>query len=469
MIIPGKINKFTKLAFLPLVLIHIIALENLRFTLWPEMVVYPYLVNNGFALYKDLISPYPPTVILVLSFLTKVVGYNPPIFQITTWLVIIVIDLTLYFVTLKITRNVLPSLVSLFFFLFLSIPFGINGLWFDLIQTPLILFSVYYFYRFFQKLDFRYLNIAFMLTVLAFFVKQQAVWLIFAYLAVLAANDPRNIAKTFRNLFPSFVLLVSTTVCFVIYTIISDSLKEFVNWVFIFPFFKASNMPGYIHLPTSQQAILIILAFGLCVPSVFIAKTKNYLIFVISLFLILFAYPRFDFFHLIPALAVLSILFGQSLQILSKANSYLKLTLLLFVFLLATYTVRYISRNNTAEIRFFEPEILAAAHVLELTTDKKEPVYIQNGPDQILALASRLPVKPWADEFPWYLENSSLQNTIVRSIIRDKTKFIVFKPYDQGEKYDLGVYRPNEIANYLDRQYSDYFQLSENLWIKKKL
>lgn len=468
MIIPEKINKFAKIAFLPLVLIHIIILENLRFTLWPEMVVYPYLVNNGFALYKDLINPYPPTLTLVLSFLTKLFGYSPLVFQAITWFLIAVMDLTLYFITLKITRSIFLSLASLCFFLLISVPFGVNGLWFDLVQTPIILLSVYYFYRFFLRGNSKYLNIAFGLAMLAFFIKQQALWLIFAYIALLAINKPSKLVKIFRNLLPSLIIFISTAAFFLLYLLTTDNLSEFFNWVFVFPFFKASNMPGYISLPAPKQILPIILVYSLCLPGNFITK-KNRSLFIISLVLVLFAYPRFDFFHLIPALAVSSILFGQKLRTLSKASSYIKLTFLLLVFLLATYTARYILKNNTTEIRFFEAEITGAASFLELTTDKKDPIYVQNGPDQILPLASRLPVKPWADEFPWYLENTTLQSTIVSSMISDNPKFIVFKPYNKGAKYDLGVYRPIEIADYLDRKYADYAQISKNIWIKKKL
>ena len=67
-----------------LLLIHFVLLINTRFTLWPEMVVYPYLVNNGFMLYRDIINPYPPFLSYSLAIFAKIFGYQPLPYQILT-------------------------------------------------------------------------------------------------------------------------------------------------------------------------------------------------------------------------------------------------------------------------------------------------------------------------------------------------------------------------------------------------
>src|SRR3989304_5291084 len=134
-----------------LLLIHLLLLTNTRFTLWPEMVVYPYLLNNGFSLYKDIINPYPPLMVGFLSIFSKISGYHPIPFQILTWLMILVTDLSIFFVTQKLFKNFSQALLSTLFFVILSVPFLINGLWFDLVQTPLIIFSFYFFYQYLSK------------------------------------------------------------------------------------------------------------------------------------------------------------------------------------------------------------------------------------------------------------------------------------------------------------------------------
>ena len=126
-----------------IVFFHLILLTSTTFTLWPEMAVYPYLMNNGFLLYKDIINPYPPYLSLFLSFFTKTFGYLPISFEILTLLFIFTIDYLIYTFSRKIFQSKSAAIINTAFFALFSIPFGINGLWFDLIQTPFILISVY--------------------------------------------------------------------------------------------------------------------------------------------------------------------------------------------------------------------------------------------------------------------------------------------------------------------------------------
>src|SRR3989344_6030545 len=151
MIFKINTNRHIFYSLILLLLVHAVLLVNTKFTLWPEMVVYPYLLNNGFQLYKDIINPYPPAFVFFLAQFSKIFGYIPQSFQILTWLTIIIVDLLIFAFAFKITEKLLYGLLSLAFFVFFSIPFGANGLWFDLIQTPIILMSCYFFWRFLKS------------------------------------------------------------------------------------------------------------------------------------------------------------------------------------------------------------------------------------------------------------------------------------------------------------------------------
>ena len=67
-----------------LALVHIVILFNLRFTSWPEMFSFPYLLNNGFNLYKDMIHAYTPLLTIFLANLFRLFGYNVWIVEIFT-------------------------------------------------------------------------------------------------------------------------------------------------------------------------------------------------------------------------------------------------------------------------------------------------------------------------------------------------------------------------------------------------
>src|SRR5216684_3579309 len=92
--------------FLPLLLlVHLVLLFFTRFTLWPEMVVYPYLLNHGFLLYRDIINPYPPLLAYKLSFFASLFGYQPAPYQILTWLIILITDVAIFLAVAKVTKN----------------------------------------------------------------------------------------------------------------------------------------------------------------------------------------------------------------------------------------------------------------------------------------------------------------------------------------------------------------------------
>lgn len=460
--------RIVNLARLLLVLlVHVLLLTNTKFTLWPEMMVYPYLLNNGFLLYRDIINPYPPTLIYALSQLTKFFGYNPKALQVFTWLAVIIVDLSIYIVAKKLTKNNQKALLTTYVFVILSIPFGINGLWFDLIQTPFIIFSFYFFYDFNHMGNKKSLFFSILILTIAIFIKQHLVSIGLFYIVASAAKYKEKIVA-FTKFIP--VLLIPFFLIFIFQVIFfsaKGTVEEYLFWVFAFPFFKASQMPGYILLPTVKQ-LVIVASLGAFFASILISKSsRNQLLpLAFGMFLLVLAFPRFDYFHLIPALSILVLLTPQVRENFLKAKLPIKLLFFLPLIPMIIFTRHYLISNWNTEIRFFESRTVSVATFLQITGIASQPLYIQNGPDQLFPLAQALPPKPWADEFPWYLEIGSVQERIVTSLKEHNPQFIITKPYDQGETYELGVYRPQKIADFVDENYQNYFQISDTLWLK---
>lgn len=445
--------------FLALLLaLHLILLTNTRFTLWPEMVVYPYLANNSFKLYTDIINPYPPLLTWFLMIFAKIFSYEPQPYLIFTWIIIIFIDLLIY----KITKSFLATI----FFVFLSIPFGINGLWFDLIQTPFILLSASFLVAFLEKP--KNTGSLYKLSVtlaLVFFIKQLAVWLTVATLAILLIKFGQ---KTKDILFKNPAILAPFIILLFLQILIFarlGSLADYFFWVFTFPFF-ASSMPGYFDLPTVSQSIVIL---TLLTPFFLLTFKKNHKVQIPTSYAalsVLFIFPRFDFFHLIPSLALFSLTVPRLTdQLRSKFFRVISVASFTVVLIFA---IRVYIQNWGPEVRFFEKGIYQTALLLQEINPSNKPIYIQNGPDQILPLANLLPSKPWADEFPWYLELPAVQDRIVRNLRENPPRFIVFKPYETGEPYEIGAYRPLEINQFITTNYQNLFQISDTLWLKIK-
>src|SRR3989338_5518695 len=451
-----------------ILLIHLILLTNTRFTLWPEMVVYPYLMNNGFALYRDIINPYPPLLTSFLAVFSRLFGYHPFPYQILTWALIVIIDLLVFFISRKIWGKNLSAYTSLIFFVLLSIPFSINGLWFDLLQTPLVLVSFYYFYQYFKKPQTKsFLFLSFFFLAVAFLIKQQILWLFFWYLLVLFAKFGKKMVTVMPKLILIPLSLMALQILGVILLWGKDVLGQSLYWVYYFPFFKASMMPGYILWSTPRQLLPLFFLLLLF----FLLKTKERLAPILFMgtagVLLLFAYPRFDYFHLVPSLSVLALFAGQIFQNFKGLSAFRKAIFLVsFLFLLA-FSFRFLVINWGQEVRFFERDIFKAAKYIQEIIKPSDLTYIQNGPDQILPLAKRLPPKPWADEFPWYLELGSTQERIIASLEDQKPKFVIYKPYLSGKPFDLGVYRPSLLADYVDIRYRQEMKISDELLLKE--
>src|SRR3989344_376675 len=96
-------------------LLHVFLLTQLKFTLWPEMMFYPYLVNKGFVLFKDIVNPYPPLLTLFLALIFKVFGYQTEVGKITAWIFIIATDIAVFYFAKIIYKKLTLALVSLFF------------------------------------------------------------------------------------------------------------------------------------------------------------------------------------------------------------------------------------------------------------------------------------------------------------------------------------------------------------------
>lgn len=467
MIFKINISKFSPLILLTIIILHLFILTNNLFTLWPEMVVYPYLFNNGFLLYKDIINPYPPGFTFILSLVGRAFGYFPLPYQIFTWLVIILIDFLIYTIVLKISKKSQLAIVSTLSFVLISVPFGINGLWFDLVQTPFILAAFFYFYTYLKSNNFSKLLLSFLFITISFFIKQQAAWLAFWFLFYLffklKDKNGLNLKKIFLLSTPFLILLI----LHFLYFVRSDIFKEFYFWIVNFPIFK-SNSPGYIQLPTLKQIAVLVSLFVLSIP---MFKSKNYRLRIIpitALLLLLFAYPRFEYFHLIPSIAVLSLSLGISVPFFLKEQLLTKMFYLIAAVFLLTFSARTYYLNWGHDVRFFEPEIFAAAEYLSQNSSPDDLIYIQNGPDQLLALAKRLPPKPWADELPWYLELEGVQPKILNGLQLHSPKLVIFKPYTEGEKFELGAYQPQLISNYIDENYPKIVKISPTLWEKSK-
>lgn len=430
-------------------MLHFIILQHFQFTAWPEVFSYPYLLNNGFDLYKDIALPYQPILVIVLALVYEVFGYNLLVIQFFTWMLIASSDLLILLISRKLLGKTIRSLWPVAVYVLIQPLTSGNMLWFDLATVPFILLGILF-----------SLNKQFFLAGIfwgiPFFIKQQTgVAILFLIIYFLFTKRFQNSIKFFLG----FALIALSVLIFVS---LGNIFNDYFFWTTVVPLFWYPKLPGYSNWPTILQFLVVALIF---LPGVMLAvrnlKTSDNLKMILLAWLGLFliAFPRFDYFRFQPALAVYMVLLAA---ILKKENlKYLILPIILAALIL--------TRNNLANLnlpaRFYGSEELMLAKRIKDLTLPNERVYMLGVPSIGYVLSNRLPPKPWIDNYVWYLEIEGLQEKVIQGFERDTPKVIFWKTPQQGNWYDLGTYQPKKLTEYIKKYYEKIDQKDEiEIW-----
>ena len=431
-----------------LFIVHIFLLVNLRFEAWPEMLVYPYLLQKDFLLYRDIINPYLPLFTGFLHLFFSVVGLSLTNLKLLTWAIIALSDGLIFWIVRK-RYGKKAALFALSFFIIFQPLLDGNGLWFDLALAPILLLAFHWQSPF--------------LLATSFFIKQSVLWLL-----------PTLIKKWKKLILALIVLFLISTAIFSI----QGTLSDYLFWAWQFPFTLFHQMPGYKDFGTSRVWSLALFPFALPAVLYVLGKPKLRLLLksdqplLWALLSFLFIFPRFGLFHLQPALAFAALSLGQSIQKISLKKYFKKSTFKLFaigyVLLASLIWHRHIRLFWHKPPRFFEPEIYAAAQNLAELTQPNEPLLFLNAPDQLFFLSQRLPPKPWAITFPWYMEIPGIQERLIQAVKDQAVQSVVFSHYQNQGGYVPGSYRPDKLDQFIRTEFVNVTMLGNNIQLKSQ-
>lgn len=442
--------------------LHLILLFNLRFTAWPEMISYPYLRNNGYLLYKDMIHPYTPLLTMGLSFLYKIFDYRLEVLKIVTWLFILVNDVLIFLIVNKLTKKAIFAFSALIFYIVTQPFLEGNQFWFDLAIVPFILAGIYFLINGETK---RNLFISGILIGLATFIKQTAgLYIVFSIL---------YLAIKHKNLRPLFYFSVGPLVIFltlVARLISENALRDFFEWTLINPLLTWSRFPGYVQMTLSNRqwltlGILTVPLVLLIFKSKAIVKEKNFALLI--LFLVsssLLVYPRFSFFHFQISIAFLAIAYGY---LIKRVNLHL-LLLASYSLLIILFIVSPVIRLEWGkETRFWSESDLKLSKKVREATRETPSVYLLGPPSSLYVFSQKLPPKRWGDNFGWYYVSSGVEEEIISRWEKDPARYIVRQDPAEGNWYDLGVYQPPLISDWIKENYTRVQELEPGIWLWK--
>lgn len=437
--LPEKINML-KISFVVLLFLHLLILMQTRFTAWPEMLSYPYLLNNGFNLYQDIAMPYQPLLPEILAQIYNLFGYNILSLQIVTWVIVLFSDLLIFLISIKILGKKLKALLPVIFYVALQPVLDGNMLWFDLATTPLILLGVTSYLYLGNKVKYIYLGL---FLSLAFFIKQQigvAILLVGIYFLL------RNI----KNLSYFVIGLLTPALIVSIYIQVKGIWSDYFFWTFIVPTTWYPKFPGYVHLPSTKELVLVTLIFGpiFLVTILKIKKWSNEFLVLILLFIGAFitSFPRSEFFRMQPALALATILLPF---ILTKARS---LWFFLPVVAAILISAKSVFMPMDLHPRFYSQEDLKMAEFIK-SKSSSQKIFLLGIDSSQYVLTSKLPPKPWVDNYVWYMEIPGIQEKVISGLINDSPDKIFRKQPKAGQWYELGVYQPKKVIEYVDKNY----------------
>lgn len=460
---------FRRLVFnVPLVilcLLHLFLLASLKFTAWPEMLAYPYLLNRGYRLYGDIIHPFMPLLPYILAWVMRFFGESVEVLKVITWVIILVSDVLVFSIAAKLfgTRRALLTLVI---FILWQLFFDGNGLWFDLSLVPFLLASFSLLIAWIRKGKRKDAFLLGLFWGLACLIKLSTLWVILVvgvYLFFLRRSK-------FIRILPVLVagILLPFGVSFLT-LFMNGQASEFLFWGLYYPLVLIMQMPGFRELPTIGNILIL----GLTLSPLILCLRKGILQGFIPILVVLytlgglaFSLHRFAYFHLQPAIPFLAFL-PAYIWSLPKGKVVYGL---LGVYVTASLFLQigYVRNNWKKETRFAEAETRKRAEEIQKIVGVGREVFMYNTTGQYFVFAQVLPAKPWVDNFPWYYELPGVQNRVIEALEKDKVPYVLFSPFMTGGKYELGSYTPQYVDQYVHEHFVINANIQNTIWVLQR-
>lgn len=416
---------------------HLLLLTQLKFTAWPEMLLWPYMMIHGLLPYKDIAIAHTPHLIVDLAIVYKIFGVGVLQLKIYTWLLIIATDLIVYWVSNKLWNRKIAT-ISTFSFIFLQIFFDGNGLWFDLLLTP---FSVVLFYLVSKK---RYFWTG-IVWVVMFLTKQTAVWFLIP-IGIKVISEQLAVNSIKRLIFGSLIVAIP----FLLILLGFGILPDFWNWAVNFGLFVLPRAGGQIQLPDIKNVIVAGFPFAVFIPFLLNKKNRNLNLLAWVIAGVIGTYPRFEYFHFQPAIPFLAMVIAIVVTGV-KQNKLIK-TFLTFYILGSVYLfANYFMKNWNEGTRFYEKDVQNLVAYVKQNTNSGDAIFVMNWWDNIYPLTGTLPAtNPWVPQLSWYQEGSGIQEKEVDNLRISKPKLILMQRYSE---IGLASYKPLKLYDYIIANY----------------
>jgi hypothetical protein len=419
---------------------HLLFLLKLKFTAWPEMLLWPYLIIKGWLPYQDIAIAHTPLMLADLAIFFKLFGVGITQLKIFTWILILILDYAVFSISKKLW-NTRVAIFSLIPFVLWQLFFDGNGLWFDIYMGLFALLSFY----FVKKKNLLFAGIFWALAVIS---KQTAVWFLLPIAVELVKGKRHELKEKTTN------FIFGGGVIFILFTLLLFTLHllpSFYDWAIKFGIFILPRAAGQIQLPNLKNLFVAVFPFLIFIPLVLSEKKKDWSLMIWAIAGAMGAYPRFEYFHFQPSIPYLAIAAGTFFSNINWKDFQIKVYSVLYVLGSLCLLSGFFLRNYNEGTRFLEREVLDVSTYVKSHTDDGDRIFVMNWWDNIYPLTDTLPGNdPWVPQLSWYIDIPGIQESIVNDLRIEKPKLILLNPYSNT---GLSSYQPKLIYDYVIGNY----------------
>ena len=429
--------------------VHLFLLLQLIFFPYPELFIYSYLTKAGLLPYKQITDQHFPGLMFL--------PVNLYSMGITTLAGMRIIHLCIVFVTdiifLRLSENIIKKrsivLLSLAVYIFWQIYFEGYMVWIETFVTPILMLALLSIYRLVkEKTSLNLFNLSFLLG-LSLIFKQTVlpvIFLVYVYLVFIKVRV--------KDLILSVVVMMLPFIFAAVYFYHMGVFNDFIYWTFTFNLTTFSMM-GKTH-PKFTDLIKLLPSLGAAMVTVFILlrklKDKKYIpLFLFFFGTLFFAYARFDYIHLQPALPysiIIIFLFAKSLP----SKVLLLIGLLYTVISLYLFLPYYKFNYRPGESPMFNDQgTRLLLNRINKHYRKGDVIFTLGTYPHLYYLTETLPPgRVFTFQFPWFMKID--EKMVLQGIINDPPKLIIRDSNSQVGEYLLIKYMQN-INEFVNKNY----------------
>ena len=432
-------KKKWKIILIGILIAHLSLLIYLKFTAWPEMTLWPYLITKGWLPYRDVAIAHTPLILIKLAVFYKIFGTGILQLKIFTWLIILLFDGMVFAIAKKLW-NIKTAFVALCTFVLWTLFFDGNGLWFDLFMGAIAFVSFY----FIQKKNFLWAGVFW---AAAFVSKQTAVWFLLP-IGLELTTSSKHLGRKFKE-FITGILSVFIPAILILWIV--GILPDFYNWAIKFGIFILPRSSGQLQPPDLKSLAGALFPFLIFIPLIWKTGRKNINLLIWTFAGALGAYPRFEFFHFQPAIPFLAIAISQLASMVKKPDKLMKLFIPVYLLGSVCLFGGFFIRSYKEGTRFYETNVSDIVTFVNYNTKPGDKIFVMNWWDNIYALSDTLPaVDPWIPQLSWYMEIPGIEEKMVNDLRTNSPKLIIYNPYTES---GLSAYIPQKLYNYVIENY----------------